>query len=264
MSMLSFLLDILYPPRCPFCGSLLRADSNESFLKEPTVTTGEDIAGSEDIYSRRVIFKKSTKIICSRCAEELPWIVRGCARCGCPLEEGDYNCTYCSGGAYFSFDDCCALGLYRGEIRRAVHRLKYHGKMSLAVPLGKLLSLKLARMTWISSVECLVPVPLFGERQRWRGYNQASLLAGVIGKELQLPVLEALVRVRDTGSQTGFNRTQRKKNLHGAFDCSQELKRGSHILLIDDVLTSGATAHEASCVLKNGGAGRVSVAVLAR
>ena len=89
-------------------------------------------------------------------------------------------------------------------------------------------------------------------------------MAGVIGKELQLPVLEALVRVRDTGSQTGFNRTQRKKNLHGAFDCSQELKRGSHILLIDDVLTSGATAHEASCVLKNGGAGRVSVAVLAR
>lgn len=262
--MLSLLLDILYPPRCPFCGSLFRADSNKPLSRAALSLSGGAVrTGVEEAHSQQDIFEKRKKIICSRCAGELPWIERGCVRCGRPLEDDDHKCTYC-GSTRFSFDDCCALGLYRGEIRRAVHLLKYHGKRSLAVPLGKLVSLKLTSMPWISSVECLVPVPLFRERLRWRGYNQASLLAGVIGKELQLPVLEVLVRVRDTGSQTGFNRVKRRKNLRGAFDYSGALERGSHVLLIDDVLTSGATAHEASCSLKSGGAGRVSVAVLAR
>jgi ComF family protein len=253
MSLFKFLLDILYPPRCPFCGSLPGMVSNKPSPR----------AFGADDCSRREIILEREKIICPRCAEELPWIEKGCGRCGRPLEKGDNNCSYCR-GANFYFDDCCALSLYQGEVRKAVHLLKYHGKRSLAAPLGKLLSLKLARMPWISSVKCLVPVPLYPERLKLRGYNQSRLLADVIGKELHLPVAEVLVRVRDTGSQTGFNRIQRRNNLHGAFECSLVPERGSHVLLVDDVLTSGATADEASFSLKRGGAARVSIAVLAR
>ncbi len=264
MSLLKLLLDILYPPRCPFCGSLPGKVSNKSSLQAAlSIETAGVNNFSEDDCSLREIFLEREQIICPRCAEELPWIEKACGRCGRPLEQGAGNCSYCR-GAYLYFDDCCALSLYRGEVRRAVHLLKYHGKRPLAAPLGKLLSLKLARMPWISTVKCLVPVPLHPERLKLRGYNQSSLLAEVIGKELHLPVLEALVRVRDTGSQTGFNKIQRRNNLRGAFECSRALEQGSHVLLVDDVLTSGATADEASFSLKRGGAARVSVAVLAR
>ncbi len=272
MSLVEFLLDMLYPPRCPFCGSLLGMVLNkpEPFRKDALPIEHAELKGRAGVKnssaggcSLREIFLARGKIICSRCAEELPWIEKGCGRCGRPLEEGAGNCLYC-GGAHFNFDDCCALGLYRGEVRKAVHLLKYHGKRSLAVPLGKLLSLKLARMPWISTVKCLVPVPLHPGRRELRGYNQSSLLAAVIGRELRLNVAEILIRVRDTGSQTGFNKDRRRDNLRGAFECSRGLEQGSHVLLVDDVLTSGATADEASLSLKKGGAARVSVAVLAR
>jgi ComF family protein len=264
MSLLKLLLDILYPPRCPFCGGLPGMVLNKPSSRDTlSIDTGELYNFSADGCSLQETFLAREKIICPRCAEELPWIEKGCSRCGRPLEEGVNNCSYCR-GVHFYFDECCALSLYRGEVRKAIHLLKYHGKRALAVPLGKLLSLKLARMPWIPAVKCLVPVPLSQKRQELRGYNQSSLLANVIGKELHLPVAEVLVRVRDTGSQTGFNRIQRRDNLRGAFECSRALEQGSHVLLVDDVLTTGATADEASFSLKRGGAERVSVAVLAR
>lgn len=247
MSVVKSLLDLLYPPRCPFCSRILAADDPGETRFPPV---GGDAAGLQ-------------RILCRRCAGELPWIERSCPHCAFPLEGKENKCHRCSGRA-FSFKECCALGRYSGEIREALHRFKYRGRKSLAEPLGKLLYRKLSLAPWISSVEFLVPVPLSRQRLLQRGYNQAFLLAGVLGRELSLPVLEVLERVKETESQTGLNRSQRAENLVDAFKCRQEFPERSHVLLVDDVLTSGATAHEASRTLQESGAGRVSVAVLAR
>ncbi len=156
------------------------------------------------------------------------------------------------------------MGSYQGGLRKALHRFKYYGQKSLAGPLGLLLYGKIFRQPQFSAVQFLVPVPLHRQRLLQRGYNQSALLAGVVGKKLGLPVREALQRVKETQSQTGLNKEQRRENLQGAFHCRQRFPPGSRLLLIDDVLTSGATVQEASLVLKKAGAGKVSVAVLAR
>ena len=247
MSLFKSLLDLLYPPRCPFCDRVLAL--NESHRDGAALW-------SDGVSSKELP-------ICHDCLQELPWLKRSCIYCGYSLQSEEMKCLRCSGNS-FSFEECCVLGRYEGKIREALHRFKYRGQKSLAEPLGKILCSKLALMSWTSSIDFLVPVPLYAQRFRLRGYNQASLLAGVVGKELGLPVLEALERVRDTKSQTGLNKKQRTENLRGAFKCVREIKKGSHVLLIDDVLTSGSTAHEASHVLKKEGAARVSVATLAR
>lgn len=242
------LLNLLYPPRCPFCGTLLSPHDSGDIRLSPA-------GGGSPSWVER--------LTCRRCAAELPWIKRSCPRCGTPLEEGESECRHCNIGV-FSFQDCCALACYRGKIRETLHRFKYRGQKALAEPLGKLLAGKIAREPWSSSLEFLVPVPLSRQRLLQRGYNQASLLAGVLGRELGLPVKEILERVRETESQTGLNRSRRAENLYRAFRCCREVPAGSHVLLVDDVLTSGATAHEASRTLKEAGAGRISVAVVAR
>jgi ComF family protein len=246
MSFLKALLNFLYPPRCPFCERLL----------SPKEGSGDGAAFWNDGHSTELP-------ICGRCLEELPWLKRSCVYCGSPLPDGEFKCSRCSGSS-FSFEECCVLGRYEGKIRETLHRFKYRGQKSLAEPLGKLLCSRLAMMPWASSIDFLVPVPLYPQRFKLRGYNQASLLAVAVGRELGLPVIEALERVRDTKSQTGLNKKQRRENLRGAFKCVEQIRTGSHLLLIDDVLTSGSTLQEASLVLKKEGAGRVSVAALAR
>jgi competence protein ComFC len=245
LSIVKFLLDLLYPPRCPFCNSLLTFNDSGAGNSGGNAAVGWE------------------GLLCRRCAGELLWFQNRCPRCANLLGEKGKECGYCR-GVEFAFEECVALGSYQGEIRQVLHRFKYYGKRSMAGSLGMLLGGKLSRMPWISSVEFLVPVPLYRQRLLKRGYNQAALLAGVAGKKLDLPVREVLERVKDTQSQTGLNRRQRKGNLKGAFRCCREFRQGSHILLIDDVFTSGATVQEAARVLKKAGAGRVSVAVLAR
>lgn len=247
--LLKTLLHLLYPPRCSFCRELLSPlHPGEPFLPFP--------AGGERLLM-------GEKLLCRRCAEELPWIKRACPRCAAPLEEGEEKCLRCV-GRIFSFDRCCALGVYEGKLRETVHRFKYRGEKYLAEPLGKLLAAKLAGEPWIDSAASVVPVPLHRQKLKQRGYNQAFLLAGVLGRKLHLPVNELLERVKETKSQTGLDKRGRAANLRGAFRCREKIPPGTDILLVDDVITSGATAHEASRALKEAGAARVGLAVLAR
>ncbi len=247
MSLGTQLLKILFPPRCPFCREILRGPFPEGAV-------GPDWMPGE----------RAAEVICGRCAALLPWIAQGCP--GCAREF--YGRVSCSCWKYdYAFDHCCAVGHYAGEIRKALHALKYHQKQWLAEPLGKLLSWKLASYAWAGSLEAVVPIPLSARRQKTRGYNQAALLAKVVGRELGLPVLDILGRVKETESQTGLGRAGRWKNLQGAFRC-REGKKGKksydHLLIVDDILTTGATAHGAALVLKGAAARRVSVAVFAR
>ncbi len=246
MSLGKTLLSLLFPTRCPFCREIL-----SRFLPED---------GTFPCWAKK---ESIPEVLCRKCAADLPWLKKCCPRCARELE-GIINCS-CRGYEY-AFDHCCAVVGYRGKAREALHALKYRNKPWLSEPLGMLLSWKLASLSWISSVDAVVPVPLSSRRRALRGYNQAALLAQVVAGELSIPVLEILERARETESQTGMDREKRWENLKGAFRCQTEWKgRGcSHLLLVDDVLTTGATAHEAARALKSAAAERVSVAVFAR
>ncbi|MGI5875975.1 MAG: ComF family protein [Dethiobacteria bacterium] len=245
MSILQFFLDLFYPPRCYFCGSLLdlypkkgRHDFSEGNLQE------------------------FETILCRNCLLSLPWLQNCCSHCALPNPQNLGVCPFCS-EIDFAFNGCCAVVRYKGDMREVLYRFKYRGQKILADPLGKLMAVKIKNMPWHDSLDLVTPVPLAPEKLLQRGYNQSALLAQVVSRELRLPMQELLIRNKNTKSQTGLNRQQRWVNVQGSFASNNILQKGT-VLLIDDVLTSGSTAHEASLVLKKAGCRQVYVAVLAR
>ncbi len=251
MSLIQTLIDLFFPPRCPFCLSLLISGNTDGEGLQPWAL------GSS------VVLEKT---ICSRCAVELPWLVHCCPRCASPITVFGDNCPYCREHPV-AFTYCCALGSYQGALRKTLHRFKYRGEKGLALPLGRLLSARLTATSWIATVDVLVPIPLSTQRQRTRGYNQAALLAQSVSRNLGIPSQGLLQRTRETDSQTSLGRHDRWENICGAFKESNNSEGkllGKNVLLVDDILTSGATAHAASLALKAAGAATVSVAVIAR
>jgi ComF family protein len=158
-----------------------------------------------------------------------------------------------------------AVALFEdGPARRLVHRLKYSDRMELARPMGAWMAR--AGREILAEADALAPVPLHHTRLWRRQFNQAAALARWISLECGKPVEHDLVaRVRRTRSQVGLSRAERAENLQGAFRCPETAAvRGRRIVLIDDVLTTGATANAAARALLRAGANAVDVLVFAR
>jgi len=156
-----------------------------------------------------------------------------------------------------------AAAPYGGTLQDAVQRFKYHGQLALEQPLGKLLGATL-RARVLPRPHLLVPVPLHIDRLRQRGYNQALQLARQIGREFDVPIAaDLLQRVRATEPQQGLDAASRRGNLRGAFSVARPVL-GRRVLLVDDVMTTGATARECAAALRCAGAAVVDVAVLGR
>ena len=153
-----------------------------------------------------------------------------------------------------------------GPVRRLVHRLKYSDRIELAKPLGAWMAR--AGNEILAEAEVLVPVPLHRRRLAVRRFNQAQVLAQAISAQCGVPADPfILARVKPTPSQVGLSRSQRALNLQGAFRVSDGKAgqiEGRAVVLIDDVMTSGATANTASRALLRSGAKRVDVLVFAR
>ena len=150
---------------------------------------------------------------------------------------------------------------YGGPIAEAIHRFKYRGRSDLAKPLGCLMAGAVAELR--GEVEAVVPVPLHWRRRRWRGYDQAALLAKPVAKSLAVPaLLRGLRRTRNTASQIDLPHHARRKNVAGAF-APGRLHGVSRALLVDDVRTTGATLEAASEALRKGGIREVRTLVLA-
>ena len=136
-------------------------------------------------------------------------------------------------------------GFHIHPLHQAIHALKYKGKRRLAEPLGLLLAETYRRQARLPlPPDALLPVPLHKSRLAERGYNQSTLLARVVSRELGLPLVEdALSRVRNTPQQVGLSGGQRRKNVAGAFACrpGHPLVEGRRVVLLDDVRTTGAT-----------------------
>ncbi len=161
------------------------------------------------------------------------------------------------------YDAAYSYGFYDGPLRRLIHLFKFERVDSLAGPLGKYLAraLPLDR-----TFDVVVPMPLHWFRRWQRGFNQSELLAGQVARRFGLPVSgNVLGRSRHTAPQSGLSSAARRRNVAGLFEVAdRRLIEGRRVLLVDDVLTTGATAQSAARVLKRAGAAQVTVLTLAR
>jgi len=223
--------------------------------------------------------------VCPDCLQApRPYSGIECARCGRFLAgaaalHGTPHCGVCRRGPLgrrevrrdavprdeFAFVQARSFASYEGTLRALIQRLKYNGYRPLAKPLGRFLA-DAARRFDQQSFDVLVPIPLHRRRERHRGFNQAALLAAQVSRVLHVPLAaDDCVRVRDTPPQTGLRAAERRKNVAGAFHVPQPQRvRGRRVLLVDDVLTTGATAHACAQALRDAGARGVWVATLAR
>jgi ComF family protein len=187
-----------------------------------------------------------------------------CARAAGPYENLENGCAACR-DRRLGFDAATALGPYQGPIRRLCLMLKQRRNAWLARSLADLLID--ARRDFLSGqpVDLVAAVPLHWRRRWSRGYDQSLELAKAIGRRLDLKVARLLARVEDTAPLAGLGRVERFKRLRSAFQVRGRANlRGKSVLLVDDILTTGATCGAAARELKKAGARRVAVAVIGR
>ncbi len=164
--------------------------------------------------------------------------------------------------------------MYQGVLRESIHLLKYNRKTGLSRPLGILLFFAFEKYFSRDRIDLILPVPLHRAKLKKRGFNQSFLIVKDFKKLWKISHrtpshwkidYNILLRQKNTKSQTGFDKNKRKKNIKGAFRVTQPDKiKGRHILLIDDVYTTGATAGESASVLMDAKALSVDVLVIAR
>jgi len=187
-----------------------------------------------------------------------------CPQCGGACDGALAVCSDCLRGDARPWLQAVSAFPFRGLTREAVHRLKYKGDTAL-VPLFAAAMAADWRRYGHGELDVVVPVPLFWTRQLLRGYNQAELLARMVARQLGLPCERLLRRRRRTAQQARLDRAARQANVRGVFASRCGLRAaGRRVLLVDDVLTTGATLGEAARVLEAAEAVAVSVLTAAR
>jgi ComF family protein len=210
-------IDLLFPPRCAGCN-----------------VTG--------------------KVWCDECNDRIiPPKGRTCTACGFPLEKGTL-CPICEDWPNRIY--VRPFAYYKKPLSPAILKLKYRSDQALANTMAFWLVSVYPRKGWIA--DCVIPVPLADVRLRQRGYNQVTLIATSFAKELKLPLFpNALERVRETQSQVGLGRQERHINVEGAFRADSRIVQDQSIVILDDLLTSGATLKNCAVALLNAGAAQV-------
>jgi competence protein ComFC len=213
--------------------------------------------------------------VCEACWSQVqPFAGLECAQCGLFLPSAlslhdTPLCGFCRRES-FQFAQARSFGWYDGVLSDLIRRFKYDSWFPLARPLARCLRETAGRFAAPGEpairFDLILPVPLHRNRQRSRGYNQSQLLADELSALLKVPLAgKDCVRVRDTRPQTGLRGAERRKNVRGAFAVPRpERVRGASVLLIDDVLTTGATLDACAAALRQAGAGEVRALTLAR
>ncbi|MEJ8734561.1 ComF family protein [Ruminococcus sp. AF18-22] len=219
----SRILDLLYPPVCPFCGRIER------------------------------------KGICAVCRKKIVYIDEPrCMKCGKPLEtEEEEYCSDCLRHT-LSYAQGRSLWVHKEPVSTAIYQFKYHNKRVYADVFGEELAKRYGRQIENWKIEEILPIPLHSSRQRRRGFNQAELVARKLGEYTEIPVnAGALQRVRKTMPQKLLSDSERRKNIQRAFGVVKTWKPKRNVLLIDDIYTTGNTIHAAAKILKKAGAQNV-------
>ncbi len=223
---LTGIVNLLYPPRCLLCSAC-----------------GPD-----------------RDPVCVACTAALPDVGRPCCRaCGRPVPgafDAAVSCAACRARPP-AFDAARSLWQYEGLARRAIHAYKYERRWRLARWMAEPLADAVIRAAW-DHVDAVVPVPRHWLKARWRGFDHTAYLAGVVSAQLEVPCRRLLRRRRWTAAQHPLTGPERRRNVHAAFTAAAGA-RGQRLLLIDDVLTSGATAEACARALRQAGAKEVYV-----
>ena len=229
------LVSLLYPPHCANCG----ADT------EGGVHLCAACAGQA---------KKITAPFCQRCSEPFDGAITS-----------EFTCANCADRT-LHFDCAVSRYLSRGVVREFVHRFKYDRHFYLRHPLADWLAAALDdERIRAQPIGALVPVPLHSARFREREFNQADVLAELLAQRTGTPLLRALKRIRYTTTQTRLDRHERMENLRNAFRVRQtSAVQNRHLVLVDDVFTTGSTVDECARVLRAAGAASVRVVTVAR
>jgi ComF family protein len=218
------------------------------------------------------ICKESTDAgshLCETCAEEIePIREPRCERCSTPFQGAITQMFVCANCEERELHFDCAVAAYlsTGPVREFIHGFKYLRREYLRHTLAEWLARTLddPRMT-AQPFDALIPVPLHHIRRRERNFNQAEVLAQLIAPKANRPVWNAIKRVRNTPTQTRLDRSERMENLRGAFVIRRpEQVKSKHLVLVDDVFTTGSTVDECSRILRKAGAASVRVITVAR
>lgn len=211
---------------------------------------------------------ESADSVCNVCETELPWLIEHCNLCALPLPMVGLICGQCQKHPP-AFKQVIAPWTYSFPIDSLISRFKHQARWPLGQMLARLLTQHLQHRfdnTGLTPPDCLLPVPMARKRLRERGYNQAQMLARWLSSDLNIRYDEhLLLRPHETVAQQALDAKTRQRNLLGAFALAPDAKvQGRHFALVDDVLTTGATAHSLARLLMNAGARQVDVYCLAR
>ncbi len=236
-NILSAFLNLIYPKRCQGCGLRLH-------------------------YKNRLY-------LCRECLKKIK-LNRSpfCIKCGRPVAgaaEIEVVCGKCTGVKY-DFDRAFFCCNYEGLIKELIHKFKYNHKKFLIYLFDELMANFAKNYIDINNLDMVVPVPLHRGRLQQRGFDQSLLLSRNLSKVSGLPLAyNILARNRDTRQQTGLSKKQRLDNIKGAFSVKDKTAfDNKRVLLIDDVLTTTATANECAAALKEAGAKSVALLTLAK
>lgn len=219
--------DLLYPPVCPACGALL--------------TGTEKKAG-----------------FCRACRKEvIPVTEPSCKKCGKILSDPrEEYCEDCAGrGKAHVFAEGRCLFVYSGPMRAVMYRFKYENRRCYAEAFAATAVRNHGRWLSARGIDEIIPVPMYGPKEKKRGYNQAAVFGRALSRATGIPFAgDTLLRVRDTPPMKGLSDAQRARNLKSAFHMKANLVQFKKILLVDDIYTTGTTVDLAAACLLEGGA----------
>ena len=223
-------LDLLYPPRCPFCEKIVKFGSRAH----------------------------------AECLAALPRVPgRRCAVCGKPVMESDMLCEDCEKTKH-RYRQGMGAFLYEGTMRDAVLAFKFRGKKEYGTALGQLLAQEGGEALHVWKTELLIPVPMSRKKERKRGYNQAAVLASEVSREAGIPLRKDLViRRKETEAMKALGAEARRGNLAEAFLLTDPAAiYGKNLCIIDDIYTTGATVDAMAAILCAQGAADVTFLTL--
>jgi ComF family protein len=202
-------------------------------------------------------------LVCTGCYGDLPWNDLCCRRCAQPIgsaQPQDVDCADCQVDPP-PVQAMVAPLVYTFPVDAAIKAMKFHRKLFYAPVFGEVLVRAFGRLP--AGIDAILPVPLHWRRHAMRGYNQARELCKPLLRQTGLPLVTNIVRQRPTVYQSGLDARARRRNLRRAFSVRGNLV-GQHVLIVDDVITSGATCHALARTLLQAGVDKVSVLALAR
>lgn len=218
-------MDLLYPPRCPICDEV----AAEGFP------------------------------ICPHCRKSIRAVREPvCKKCGKPIggfrEEFCGDCVRKSHG----FTQGKAVWVYEKKVKESIYRFKYQNRRDYGRAYAKEMAERYGGWIKNNRIQAILPIPLYHRKKKQRGFNQAEVVAAELGEILGIPVeRDLLVRVRNTRPQKELSESERKNNLKKSFKTVKSVVQLKHILIVDDIYTTGSTMDAASSVLKEAGAGDI-------